>query len=146
MRNYVAAALIAVSALATAYATYYAAEAISNGTFCAMDLPIPLYIPIFYALGVGAGLLVQELFRKPASGDVDLDAVARLFDREEEWYIVRELLTKGSVLQSDVSERFGKVRASRAVAALEAKDLIRRERIGKTYVILAGPALRSLLR
>lgn len=146
MRKYAAAALISLSALVTAYATYYVAEAISNGTFCAMDLPIPLYLPLFYALGVTAGLLIHELFRSPASADVDLDAVARFFDKEEEWFIVREILTKGSVLQSDVSDHFGKVKTSRAVAALEAKDLVRRERVGKTYVILAGPALKDLLR
>ena len=146
MRKYVAAALISLSALVTAYATYFVAEAISNGTFCAMDLPIPLYLPLFYALGVGAGLLVHQLFRGFESAGMDLDAIARLFDKEEEWFIVQSVLERGSILQSEVSERFGKVRASRAVAALESKDIIRRERVGKTYVILAGPALKELLR
>jgi len=144
MKRYIAATLIVFSVLVTAYATYYIADAINRGTFCALDLPIPLYIPIFFTLGLGSGLLLHRLFGDEKTIP-DLDAIARLFEREEEWYIVRSVLEKGSILQSDVSERFGKVRASRAVAALEAKEIIRRERVGKTYIILAGPALRELM-
>jgi len=144
MRKYVAATLIVFSVLVTAYATYYIADAINRGTFCALDLPIPLYIPLFFALGLGSGLLLHSIFAEDGRAPLDLDAVARLFEKEEEWYIVRSVLEEGSILQSNVSERFGKVRASRAVAALEAREIIRRERVGRTYVILAGPALIEL--
>ncbi len=140
--KYVVGALIGAVVLITAYSTYYISDAIQRGVFCALDLPIPVFIPLFFLLGLFTGLLIHRLFE---SRPVPPRAVASLFDKEEEAFIIQTILERGSILQSEVSHRFGKVRASRAVAALEARELVRRERVGKTYVIVAGPALRKVL-
>lgn len=145
MKNYVLAAIVIASVLLVAYQTYHVQRIIESGNVCGCSFPVPLYIPTFFAVGVLAGIAIMKLVPERAKG-YNLDAIARLFDREEEWFIVRAVLEKGSILQSEVSERFGKVRASRAVAALETREVIRRERVGKTYVILPGPALREILK
>jgi len=137
--NYVILGVLALSVLITAYSTYYVSDALRRGIFCALNLPIPLFIPFFFLIGLVAGVLVHKLFETPPR--VDPSTVAALFNKEEEVFIVENVLKNGSVLQSEVSRRFGRVRATRAVAALEAKDIIRRERVGKTYVLLPGPAL-----
>lgn len=145
MKNYVLAVIVIASVLLVAYQTYHVQRIIESGNVCGCSFPVPLYIPTFFAVGVLAGIAIMKLVPERAKG-YNLDAIARLFDREEEWFIVRAVLEKGSILQSEVSERFGKVRASRAVAALETREVIRRERVGKTYVILPGPALREILK
>ncbi len=146
MKKYVPVIVAAIIVLFTAYSTYYVSDALNKGVFCALSLPIPLFIPLFFILGLVVGAIFTWLYSISSRSGVDLESIARLFDREEEWFIVRSILERGSVLQSEVSERFGKVRASRAVAALEAKEIIRRERVGKTYVILAGPVLMGAIR
>lgn len=146
MKRYVPAAIVVLSTLLVAYETYHVQQIISSGNVCGCSFPVPLYIPTFFAVGVVTGVALLLLFSRTGQRNYDLDGIARLFEKEEEWFIVRSILERGSVLQSEVSERFGKVRASRAAAALEARDVIRRERVGKTYVILAGPALKDLLR
>lgn len=144
MKNYLLAAIIVVSVLLVAYQTYHVQRIIESGNVCGCSFPVPLYIPTFFAVGVLTGIAIMKLVPERAKG-YNLDAIARLFDKEEEWFIVSTVLERGSILQSEVSERFGKVRTSRAVAALEAKEIIRRERVGRTYVILPGPALRDLI-
>ncbi len=140
------AGIVLLATILVAYETYYVQQIISSGNVCGCSFPVPLYIPTFFAIGVVTGAALILLFPHVEQRSYDLDSIARLFDKEEEWFIVRSILERGSVLQSEVSGRFGKVRASRAVAALETKEIVRRERVGKTYVILAGPALKNLLR
>jgi len=146
VKRYLPAGIVVLATLLVAYETYNVQQVISSGNVCGCSFPVPLYIPTFFAIGVVTGVALLLLFSSRTSSDYDLDSIARLFDKEEDWFIVRSILEHGSVLQSEVSERFGKVRASRAVAALESREIIRRERVGKTYVILAGPALKDLLR
>lgn len=147
MRKYIPAGILIASTLLVAYQTYHVQQIIASGNVCGCSFPVPLYIPTFFAVGIIAGIALLKLFPKGGNAShYDLDRIATLFDKEEEWFIVRSVLEKGSILQSRVSERFGKVRASRAVAALEARDVIRRERVGKTYIILPGPALKDVIR
>ena len=153
MKAYVAAGILVAAVLITAWQTYYVATLVASGNVCGCAIPVPLYIPLFFALGVVAGIALLKIISASGpcrgisvgSARVSPDSIAKLFNREEEWYIVREILEKGSILQSDVSKRFGKVRSSRAVAALESRDVVSRERVGRTYVLLAGPALRALV-
>jgi uncharacterized membrane protein len=145
VRRYVPAIILTISVLIVAYETYYVQQLIANGNVCGCSFPVPLYIPTFFAVGVLAGIALVKLLPEHPQDRYDLDAIAKLFEKEEEWFIVRSIMERGSILQSEVSERFGKVRASRAVGALEAREIVRRERVGKTYVILPGPALKEML-
>ncbi|GEM_PF-5643774 len=61
MKTYVAAGILIAAVLITAWQTYYVATLIVSGNVCGCAIPVPLYIPLFFALGVAAGIALLKI-------------------------------------------------------------------------------------
>ncbi len=64
---------------------------------------------------------------------------------EDERKIIEKLLEKDYILQSEISEELGKVKAHRVIKKLEERGIIERSKHGKTYIIRLKKEYKQLL-
>lgn len=141
---------IAVFAFLVSFSTLYAQTHIVEGTACSCTLPIPLLIPTFSSLGVFVGSFVYYLMfsriretEKKSSRDA-LSLLGML--RDDERKIIEKIVeSNGEITQSKLSSFFGKVKTFRVLEALRRRNVITKERYGKTNRIKLNKPFRDIL-
>jgi uncharacterized membrane protein len=129
------------------FSTLYAQTHIVAGTACGCTLPIPILIPTFSSLGVFIGSIVYYLmFPKIEEKrtrikeikeryETNLETVLDMLEKNEKQVIEELMKNKGKVLQSKLSKQLGKVKAFRTVENLRKRDIVEKERYGKTNYV-----------
>lgn len=117
------------SVLVTSLATGLALISIFTLGFCPLTYSLPLLIPLFFSFGFLSGMR----YGKEASEGKNL--VKGL--EGDERRIVEILLAKGGkAFQREIAREIGAVRTTRALKKLEAKGIVKRERIGKVNLVI----------
>jgi uncharacterized membrane protein len=135
---------------AVSFSTLYAQTHIIEGTACSCTLPIPVLIPTFASLGLLIGSVLYY-FMSPKieeNKEKQIQLIFSLIDmlNPEEREIVKKLFEdKGEILQSKLSQSFGKVKTFRILESLRRRGVIEKEPYGKTNVIKLSEKFRNIL-
>ena len=149
-KNLIAVMLLSGFIFAVSFSTLYAQTHIIEGTACSCTLPIPILIPTFASLGLLIGSILYY-FMSPKIEESKEKQVQLLFSlieilNPEEREIVKKLIeNKGEILQSKLSQSFGKVKTFRVLEALKARNVIEKEPYGKTNLIKLSEKFRNIL-
>ncbi len=108
------------------------------GNFINVLLPISLG-----SLLVGM-LTMYIMLEKVEKVKRNTDIILRLLPKEER-EIIRELLHKDFLFQSEISQKIGKLRAHRIIQKLEERGVIEKARYGKTNIIRLKKDIRENL-
>ncbi|MCD6402721.1 MAG: hypothetical protein J7K98_00120 [Candidatus Aenigmarchaeota archaeon] len=145
--------LIAIAVLASfvflvSFGTLYAQTHIVEGNACSCTLPIPLLIPTFSSLGILVGSVVyyaltsrMEKIAEKRSGE--REALLKLLNEEERFIISKLIENEGKITQSSISRKLGKVKAFRAIERLRARGVVKKERYGKTNILVFTEEFRK---
>jgi len=129
--------LISMFVFSVSFATIYAQIHIIEGTACYCTIPIPILIPTFASLGLVIGLTTYLIVtRNPEVKTMKKEDFLKLFDQEERAVIEEILENGGSVTQSKISRKIGKVKAFRILENLRRKGVIEKEKYGKTNRVM----------
>ncbi|MEM7826568.1 MAG: hypothetical protein QW451_02995 [Candidatus Aenigmatarchaeota archaeon] len=149
-RNIILVILLSGFIFAVSLSTLYAQTHIIEGTACSCTLPIPVLIPTFASLGLLIGSVLYY-FMSPKIEESKEKQVQALFSlveilNPEEREILKKLIeNKGEILQSKLSQSFGKVKTFRILENLRKRGVIEKEPYGKTNVIKLNEKIRSIL-
>ncbi|MEM5773034.1 MAG: hypothetical protein QW040_02290 [Candidatus Aenigmatarchaeota archaeon] len=149
-RNIIPVILLSGFIFAVSFSTLYAQTHIIEGTACSCTLPIPVLIPTFASLGLLIGSTLYY-FMSPKIEENKEKQIQALFSlveilSPEEREIVKKLIeNKGEILQSKLSQSFGKVKTFRVLENLKRRGVIEKEPYGKTNMIKLNEKLRSIL-
>ena len=128
--------IVSFFVLIVSFATLYVQHSLECG-HCA--IPVPLFIPIFSSLGIIIGSafyyhINEVVEKKEKKIDERIFSILKVFD-EDERKILEKLLRKGEVLQAEISNEIGKVKAHRIIKKLLMKGVIEKIEKGKTFLI-----------
>jgi uncharacterized membrane protein len=149
-KSIIAIILLSGFIFAVSFSTLYAQTNISQGTACSCTLPIPLLIPTLSSLGLLMGSVVYY-FMFPKVEESKEKQVQMVFSLVEmlnpnEKDIVRKLLeNRGQILQSRLSQLFGKVKTFRILENLKKRGIIEKEPYGKTNIIKLSQKFSQIL-
>jgi uncharacterized membrane protein len=149
-KSIIAIILLSGFVFAVSFGTLYAQTHIIEGTACSCTLPIPILIPTFSSLGLLIGSIVYY-FMSPKMEEGREKQVQTFFSlvdilKSDEKEIVKKLLeNKGEMLQSKLSQSFGKVKTFRILENLKKRGVIEKEPYGKTNIIRLGEKFRQIL-
>jgi hypothetical protein len=135
---------------AVSFSTLYAQTHIIEGTACSCTLPIPVLIPTFASLGLLIGSILYY-FMSPKIEESKEKQIQLIFSlvemlNPEEKEVVKKLLeNKGEILQSKLSQSFGKVKTFRVLENLRKRGVIEKEPYGKTNVIKLSEKFKNIL-
>lgn len=107
---------------------------------CSYVAMMPYFLPISFVLGFLFGYAIPQITKKEK---LKFEDVANLFEGEERELILAALNNK---MQSEVSEKMGKVRVFRTLRKLTTNGLVEKEKEGNSYRLKAGRKLKQLLR
>ena len=139
--------LITAFIFAVSFSTLYVQTHIIEGTACACTLPIPVLIPTFSSLGVMIGSVVYY-FMFPKITDKNVESTRIMLDmlQPDEKNILNKIVdNKGEMTQSKLSSQFGKVKTFRVIETLIKRNIVHKEKYGKTNKIILNEKFTSVL-
>ncbi len=117
------------SVIVTSLATGLALISIFTMGFCPLTYSLPLLIPLFFSFGFLSGMRYGE-------EKTDGKGLVKGLEGDER-RIVEILLSKGGkAFQREIAREVGAVKTTRALKRLEAKGIVRRERVGKVNLVI----------
>jgi hypothetical protein len=149
-KSLIAVILLSGFIFAVSFSTLYAQTHIIEGTACSCTLPIPVLIPTFASLGLLIGSVLYY-FMSPKIEENKEKQIQLIFSlvemlSPEEKEIVKKLFeNKGEILQSKLSQSFGKVKTFRVLENLRKRGVIEKEPYGKTNVIKLSEKFKNIL-
>jgi len=135
---------------AVSFGTLYVQTHISDGTVCSCTLPIPLLIPTFSSLGVFVGSLVYYLMfarikETEKRSTQDARNLLDMLQNDEKKMIEKIVENNGEITQSKLSSVFGKVKTFRLLETLRKRNVIVKEKYGKTNMIKLNNNFKEIL-
>jgi len=137
--------LIAGFIMVVSAASVYIQSEIYSGAVCGCAFPIELLVPMMASGGFILGSLVYYFIS--GHEKKDLSPILGLLDYDQRVVIEKLAKSGGSMKQARLVSAIGlnKVKVSRVISSLEAKDVIEKRRSGVTNIIELKPALKKVL-
>ena len=136
--------IISVFVFITAISSLYVEMNILSGRACNCAIPLWLFVPLLGSLGLFIGALTYSLLKptentKVSSKDSEVlkNVILKFIPSPEEKTVVRILLERKEVKQYELSKltNLDKVKIHRILRRLESQGVVKKEKIGKMYVV-----------
>ncbi len=127
------AMVIVIFVLIVSMSSWYVWNEIYFGDICSCALPLPILIPVLASVGLLAGTVIYYIFSPDGKGRPGGDPLVLM--EPDERAIMKVIISNGGkVPQSRIVEETGlsKVKVFRTIEKLKRREIICKEKFGKT--------------
>jgi len=146
--------IIAIFVLAISITSWYVQMIIEEGMFCSCVVPLPILIPVLASVGLLIGTLLYYIFSpvpectKNNTETVEIrKTFLKPFDETEKKIIETIADNQGELTQASIVSLTGisKVKVFRSLEKLNFKNIITKEKKGKTNTIALASDIKKIL-
>jgi len=141
--------LIVIFVLIVSITSWYVQNIIYSGDICSCAVPLPVLIQVLASIGMLVGTLVYYIFSpRFEKSPVEKDSVLKLLNETESKIVDTLINNNGELSQAKISSLTGlsKVKVFRSLEKLVSRDIVKKEKKGKTNVIRLAEDIMKMFK